>query len=927
MFILPDDNHSNNEKNDDDETSLSKSPLSRMSSLSFKNKSTSTPESKSTSESKSKSKSTKVKEKVKVLCEIVGATNLGSSSEEISPYVIVKDKYGKKIHYTDAITKNANPIWNVTNGSLFMMDILVDDITSNDTEIELVVKNYDHQFGEERIGIASIEVGSRLKKFQGKRLEYDLHLCSTQNYTPKKETKELFALGDLDLTASLTDSEPARIYARFRIATPYDKIFMNLLETKRGHGDLSNWDESDLLVLCDARNCAPSAELISEKDHSTVAMESLKNKIMNNPFKSTRDARGMPMFAVKPYPNPSSVNETSYLTEEQMKSQMMNQSTNWIEAGSDKENLGKVFIEILKCNDLPNLDNGILGNLTDTFVCIVLGDGFAQTDVIDDCLNPIWMPWTQRAFAFNITHALSSLYIAAMDYDLGSNHEAIGRICINLNQFDSNVSYILTYPLYLASNVVDAEPRGSITIRLRKIITNEKKLLLNSLKTCPDTYVNMQSSRTLSVVNFACNGQYDEDLYQIKLLKSYFNEIFDLKRSLSYTIADSAHSIMYWKGQVQVGKYSLPLHSALLFLSSLHLVENPNHIPGSIFLFIGWIMIASMLHRSQQPSPWHRTKDLAYYLHILINGQAPTPSKNIYELEGYAKHLQLEENRKNRIKTDIAASKKKNLLNESMKKMASTTIHTEKKNDTNSLDPFMVALEQMKPFLFPVQNQLGGICSTLRNIKAIASWEESILSFWITLSTLAIGITMIMLPTMWILKWIFKIAIWVFLGPWMRIYRDVIMMDGKAVMDFKDKYERTMYTAKAMESVITQFRKRNRELRINFEQAIKRKAMRMMRFGKYIAKVPNRNLTRFYDRPKPTSYSRYDDKLFPPEEFHSKKVISGQLLYGDMIPLSANQIKENLLMKNRNFMSGYSYVDVDNLSDVSDAKAHNNCSS
>lgn len=72
-------------------------------------------------------------------------------------------------------------------------------------------------------------------------------------------------------------------------------------------------------------------------------------------------------------------------------------STRWVEAGSSG-GLGRVYIEVLRCKNLPNLDTGtsFLGDKTDAFVCLIFEDSICQTDTIDNALSPLFMPWTQR---------------------------------------------------------------------------------------------------------------------------------------------------------------------------------------------------------------------------------------------------------------------------------------------------------------------------------------------------------------------------------------------------------------------------------------------------------------------------------------------------------------------------------------------------
>lgn len=130
----------------------------------------------------------------------------------------------------------------------------------------------------------------------------------------------------------------------------------------------------------------------------------------------------------------------------------MSDSYNWIDVGSG--NLGKVFVEVLSCDHLPNMDTGgTFGNKTDSFVSVVYEDCFARTDVINDCLSPRWLPWSQRAFIFNMMHTSSQLFLGVFDYDSNafSDHDFIGRVSVDLSNFQPDTVYVLNYKLYPVS--------------------------------------------------------------------------------------------------------------------------------------------------------------------------------------------------------------------------------------------------------------------------------------------------------------------------------------------------------------------------------------------------------------------------------------------------------------------------------------------
>ena len=159
---------------------------------------------------------------------------------------------------------------------------------------------------------------------------------------------------------------------------------------------------------------------------------------------SRKGIDGKELFKTQPYADPDRVEETSWLTHDQLRDEALKPSTKWIEAGYG--DLGRVFVEIIGCNSLVNMDLG-LNDTTDSFAAIIFEDSLVRTDVIHDCLNPQWMPWSCRAFAFNILHPSSMIFLGIFDYDELGNHDPIGRVGINTSKFQSNTSYLLHYRL------------------------------------------------------------------------------------------------------------------------------------------------------------------------------------------------------------------------------------------------------------------------------------------------------------------------------------------------------------------------------------------------------------------------------------------------------------------------------------------------
>jgi len=90
------------------------------------------------------------------------------------------------------------------------------------------------------------------------------------------------------------------------------------------------------------------------------------------------------------------------------------------------------------------------------YIILALFLSLVQTDVISDCLNPMWMPWTNRAFVFNRMHSLSSIYIGVFNHKLGPmHHTGCGRVAIDLRKFEPNTSYTLKYELFSSPTITN----------------------------------------------------------------------------------------------------------------------------------------------------------------------------------------------------------------------------------------------------------------------------------------------------------------------------------------------------------------------------------------------------------------------------------------------------------------------------------------
>ena len=302
--------------------------------------------------------------------------------------------------------------------------------------------------------------------------------------------------------------------------------------------------------------------------------------------------------------------------------------------------IGKLWLEVLGCSNLPNLDfGGFLGNKTDAFVTLVYEDCVVKTNVINDCLNPKWMPWTDRAFCFHMKYPASPLFLGVNDFDEGiiGSHDLVGKATLDLCKFVPDTEYTLDLQLWDTIETTTRARMGSVKVRVRLEIEDPRKFLLESLKIPPTMYVNSNSKKEHECIEGACRGAYDLEEYQLGTILSLCGEIYECIRVVHY-IKEGLTTMLLWRGTYPVtiylpnfmrrnmaqdaetsdydsetktgflGKYtyekelSLPMNSVFLFITGVCLVENPNVFPSILFLLLGRLMVATMQWKNSQPS-------------------------------------------------------------------------------------------------------------------------------------------------------------------------------------------------------------------------------------------------------------------------------------------------------------------------------------
>ena len=163
----------------------------------------------------------------------------------------------------------------------------------------------------------------------------------------------------------------------------------------------------------------------------------------------------------------------------------------------------------------------------------------------------------------------------------------------------------------------------------------------------------------------------------------------------------------------------------------------------------------------------------------------------------------------------------------------------------------------------------------IRFAKSLISCHDSAVSFLLISTFLTIGFVFLFIPCGVIFHWILRIFVWFVMGPWMRLGEIAATRHGSA-----RQIQRVVDEIKGREQ------QRLLEARINKEEAIKLKATRCMRFGRFAVRVPFANIIRYHDQPLPESYAEQASGADSASQskMHITHYIPGQKHHGVMIP-------------------------------------------
>jgi len=720
------------------------------------------------------------------------------------------------------------PTYTIKTGSLFLLTTTADDLFDCQDGLKFEVKDYDTVGGSESLGHTFVSPRT-LYEADGERMVFPL--------LPEAGRTSVTVKGNIAI--------------RCRHATEHDIEFMAKL--KRGMSKISE-DDPTALSTDGGRSDLKSMMTMNTKTEKNTSPDGGPAKLKK--------------YKIRPYADPDRKSETKWLTHAQIQDEAMKRSKNWIDAGTG--DLGKVYLEIIGCDGLPNLDSGgLVGNKTDSYVTVVFEDCVLKTDVIADKLSPRWLPWSKRAFALRVMHSSSQIHLGIFDYDTGyDDHDAIGRVSIDLSNFHPYTEYLLHYNIYNTDVWKDRKARGSITVRLMIEYENERGLLLSALTLPPPSFhVNLPLKKDFHVVRYAATGQMGAKKYGLQQINKSIEELMTYQRALFY-IQDGLKSIILWRGHHPVSiciprlcpfkdikelggrkctrsvTIKLPIRSLLVFVAAVIVVEHPKYLLSFILASLGLVLSSSLGFRRNCPSQWFRCRTYHYHLRTLIFGRGISPPQTIAPYENAEEFEEFEKRWEEAVKTFEEEAEKARIENlrkqeEYQKEMAAigdanVDISTQGGGGVMgtgvTIDPFAALWVQ-------IQTIVEQVVTIMRFVRNVVIWEESYIAFWLTTSLYLLAIVCLFVPWGWLILWTTRILVWTFLGPWMKCV-DIFWHSY-----FKQKFQEMKEEGeRAQQEQLDLLRMQARTAR---EDAKKLKVLKQAMFGSYISNVPTFKTSRY----------------------------------------------------------------------------------
>lgn len=370
--------------------------------------------------------------------------------------------------------------------------------------------------------------------------------------------------------------------------------------------------------------------------------------------------------------------------------------------------------------------------------------------------------------------------------------------------------------------------------------------------------------------------------------------------------------VLFWRGHFPVevaGKsFNLPLHSMMVgvhnqkstncnrpislnicllqrssllqaFTWGVLVTWNWNNLPAFLAFGVGWIFLATNEHMRQHPSRWQKCPSYDELFQRLLRNAASSETiaadTNLDGIIAYDKSV--EEHRKRREMEKQKEAENEATLQEELGQEIEAAASAEQLGADDG--GIFKSFDPLRPILFPIQQQLRQVVTALRITTSVVLWNESYYSFWITTTCFLLSAVAIWIPWAFLLRWIFRIVVFVGLGPWLALV-DRFYWKTNPNLSNEDRDKELRDRIKSRYNVVllaaTNYFQRK-------ERALKLLDMKKFMFGQHTLHVPRFCEDLYIDLPLPSSSCSPFDPDFA-EPIHVEQIKFGQTLIGDMIP-------------------------------------------
>lgn len=269
-------------------------------------------------------------------------------------------------------------------------------------------------------------------------------------------------------------------------------------------------------------------------------------------------------------------------------------------------------------------------------------------------------------------------------------------------------------------------------------------------------------------------GLYLEDIYEalkvVILWRGHFPLTFSCFRK-SYT-------------------FKAPLHSVIAFTWGILVSIDFDRFVSFICFGFAWVLFATLENQRNNPNPWKRPRTYIDLLGMLLFDKSLVRHK-IEEHENIDEIMAFDEHRADLMKFRKEAIEAMRIQNEQdearlLKERKAIDKQAQDKHVNLSIAPSRLFLAPFQEILVPVQKILLKACVYLRYIKSIVLWRDSVVAFWVATFALSLSALLFYVPWTFLLRWTFRILVFVFLGPWMKLV-DIFFVENHFNMTHEER--------------------------------------------------------------------------------------------------------------------------------------------